>query len=196
MRKKKISDKNSNFWFFFRILLWVAIGLSIIILTMLICNAIVRFPAIVDDLVKYHNRRMVVNEERRIAKEEERRQEAERKRLLKEQKEKEQELEKEIEREMAAKKLELERELREKLATLKKERPAPQAPAPSPVAVAAEVERVNETQPSFDLEAIRAARPGPRFFIGEENTPNNFRLEISSALAKRRQEKVFVQKEQ
>ena len=183
-------------FFHSRILLWVLIGLSILILTILVCNAIVRMPAIIADLERYHDQRRTANQERRLAKEEERKKHAAHKLFLKEQKEKEEELEREVERELQARKVELERELKEKLATLRKSKERKAAPVPSPVASALEVAPVASAPGASALEVASVAPDweGPRFYVREDSKPlpPNFRLEISSALARRRAERSLV----
>lgn len=148
-------------------------------------------PAIIADLERYHDQRRTANQERRLAKEEERKKHAAHKLFLKEQKEKEEELEREVERELQARKVELERELKQKLATLRKSKEREAVPIPSPAA-----SPVASAPGATALEVASVAPDweGPRFYVREDSKPlpPNFRLEISSALARRRAERSLV----
>ena len=209
-----------SFVFSYRIMLWVIFGISMLNLAMHLCNAIVRMPVIIRDLQTYHHQRLLVNQEQKRIREEKKKKEAERKRILKEQQEQEQALERELEREMADRKKQFERELKERLETLRKQkretvpavagaasiavvedqvetgtRPRTVAAAVAPLAVAEQPLEMGHSQ----------ARIRPRLVVGDEIYPSaniipnpHFKLEISSALAKRRQEKsmVMLNKEQ
>ena len=194
-------------------MLWVIFGISMFNLAMHLCNAIVRMPVIIRDLQTYHHQRLLVNQEQKRIREEKKKKEAERKRILKEQQEQEQALERELEREMADRKKQFERELKERLETLRKQK-RETVPAVAGAASIAVVEDQVETgtRPRTVAAAVAPlavghsqARIRPRLVVGDEIYPSaniipnpHFKLEISSALAKRRQEKsmVMLNKEQ